>query len=169
MNTTLPEQRRARITLDGSEAAASVAHRVSEVIAIYPITPSSTIGEEESVIALPYDRFLKQAAEDTQKRYSVYQQLAGITVPLPERRTVSISSLRGDAPALSTTYLGMSLPHPMMDPSCSDSSRSPISPPSPGRSASVAEVPMVSHMDSRAHLAKLRPGRGIVRYRCWKT
>jgi pyruvate-ferredoxin/flavodoxin oxidoreductase len=30
---------------DGNEAAASVAHRTSEVIAIYPITPSSTMGE----------------------------------------------------------------------------------------------------------------------------
>ncbi len=33
------------ITLDGNEAAASVAHRLSEVIAIYPITPSSAMGE----------------------------------------------------------------------------------------------------------------------------
>jgi hypothetical protein len=31
--------------LDGNEAAAYVAYRVSEVIAIYPITPSSTMGE----------------------------------------------------------------------------------------------------------------------------
>ena len=33
------------VTLDGNEAAARVAHRLSEVIAIYPITPSSTMGE----------------------------------------------------------------------------------------------------------------------------
>ena len=33
------------VTIDGNEAAASVAHRVSEVIAIYPITPSSAMGE----------------------------------------------------------------------------------------------------------------------------
>ena len=33
------------ITVDGNEAAASVAHRVNDVIAIYPITPSSTMGE----------------------------------------------------------------------------------------------------------------------------
>jgi pyruvate-ferredoxin/flavodoxin oxidoreductase len=33
------------ITIDGNEAAASVAFRVSEVIAIYPITPSSNMGE----------------------------------------------------------------------------------------------------------------------------
>ena len=35
----------ATLTVDGNEAAASVAYRVSEVIAIYPITPSSTMGE----------------------------------------------------------------------------------------------------------------------------
>jgi pyruvate-ferredoxin/flavodoxin oxidoreductase len=34
-----------RIVVDGNEAAASVAHRLSEVVAIYPITPSSTMGE----------------------------------------------------------------------------------------------------------------------------
>jgi len=33
------------ITLDANEAVASVAHRLSEVIAIYPITPSSAMGE----------------------------------------------------------------------------------------------------------------------------
>ena len=33
------------VTFDGNEAAASVAHRLSEVIAIYPITPSSAMGE----------------------------------------------------------------------------------------------------------------------------
>ena len=32
-----------RAIIDGNEAAASVAHRLSEVIAIYPITPSSNI------------------------------------------------------------------------------------------------------------------------------
>ncbi len=36
---------RQKITVDGNEAVASVAHRVSEVIAIYPITPSSPMGE----------------------------------------------------------------------------------------------------------------------------
>ena len=33
------------VTVDGNEAAARIAHRVSEVIAIYPITPSSPMGE----------------------------------------------------------------------------------------------------------------------------
>jgi pyruvate-ferredoxin/flavodoxin oxidoreductase len=32
-------------TLDGNEAVARIAYRSSEVIAIYPITPSSTMGE----------------------------------------------------------------------------------------------------------------------------
>ncbi len=38
-------KKRQRITVDGNEAVASVAHRTNEVIAIYPITPSSTMGE----------------------------------------------------------------------------------------------------------------------------
>ena len=33
------------VTIDGNEAAADVAHRLSDVIAIYPITPSSNMGE----------------------------------------------------------------------------------------------------------------------------
>ena len=33
------------ITVDGNEAAARVAHRLNEVIAIYPITPASPMGE----------------------------------------------------------------------------------------------------------------------------
>ncbi|MDR2696902.1 MAG: pyruvate:ferredoxin (flavodoxin) oxidoreductase, partial [Holophagales bacterium] len=36
---------RSKMTLDGNEATASVAHRTNEVIAIYPITPSSNMGE----------------------------------------------------------------------------------------------------------------------------
>ena len=37
--------KRPLITIDGNEAAAYVAHHVNEVIAIYPITPSSAMGE----------------------------------------------------------------------------------------------------------------------------
>lgn len=37
--------KRPMVTIDGNEATAFVAHRVSEVIAIYPITPSSSMGE----------------------------------------------------------------------------------------------------------------------------
>lgn len=41
----MKEPRRTMVTIDGNEAAATIAHRLSEVIAIYPITPSSTMGE----------------------------------------------------------------------------------------------------------------------------
>ncbi len=37
--------KRPYVTIDGNEAAAYVAHKVNEVIAIYPITPSSPMGE----------------------------------------------------------------------------------------------------------------------------
>ena len=33
------------VTIDGNEAAAHIAHKTNEVIAIYPITPSSPMGE----------------------------------------------------------------------------------------------------------------------------
>jgi pyruvate-ferredoxin/flavodoxin oxidoreductase len=36
---------REKVTIDGNEAAAYVAHKTNEVIAIYPITPSSPMGE----------------------------------------------------------------------------------------------------------------------------
>ncbi|MDD2942383.1 MAG: pyruvate:ferredoxin (flavodoxin) oxidoreductase [bacterium] len=41
----MSEVKRKIVTLDGNEAVAHVAYRVNEVIAIYPITPSSTMGE----------------------------------------------------------------------------------------------------------------------------
>ena len=37
--------KRPYVTIDGNEAAAYIAHKVNEVIAIYPITPSSPMGE----------------------------------------------------------------------------------------------------------------------------
>jgi pyruvate-ferredoxin/flavodoxin oxidoreductase len=43
--TTLTATARRKVTLDGNEAAAYVAHKINEVIAIYPITPSSPMGE----------------------------------------------------------------------------------------------------------------------------
>ncbi len=36
---------RKKVTIDGNEATASVAHRTNEICAIYPITPSSNMGE----------------------------------------------------------------------------------------------------------------------------
>src|SRR5690242_20186065 len=40
-----------RTIIDGNEAAAWVAYRLSEVIAIYPITPSSSMGEQSDAWA----------------------------------------------------------------------------------------------------------------------
>ena len=37
--------KRKMVTIDGNEAAAYVAHKTNEVCAIYPITPSSNMGE----------------------------------------------------------------------------------------------------------------------------
>src|SRR5215204_2967907 len=48
MRTEIPDPPtalRSWAVVDGNEAAARVAHRLSEVIAIYPITPSSPMGE----------------------------------------------------------------------------------------------------------------------------
>src|SRR3990167_4198809 len=42
---TKPQESAAQVTIDGNEAAATVAHKLNEVIAIYPITPSSGMGE----------------------------------------------------------------------------------------------------------------------------
>ncbi|HTK82841.1 MAG TPA: pyruvate:ferredoxin (flavodoxin) oxidoreductase [Bacteroidota bacterium] len=39
------KSKRTMVTIDGNEAAAFVAHKLNEVIAIYPITPSSPMGE----------------------------------------------------------------------------------------------------------------------------
>jgi len=36
---------RKKVTIDGNEATASVVHRTNEICAIYPITPSSNMGE----------------------------------------------------------------------------------------------------------------------------
>jgi pyruvate-ferredoxin/flavodoxin oxidoreductase len=45
MKAGLSEMDKRMITIDGNEATAMMAHKLSEVIAIYPITPSSPMGE----------------------------------------------------------------------------------------------------------------------------
>ena len=47
---------REQITLDGNEAAAYVAYKTNEVIAIYPITPSSPMGEFADAWAATSDK-----------------------------------------------------------------------------------------------------------------
>ena len=39
------EQQSQQITIDGNEAVAYIAHKTNEIIAIYPITPASPMGE----------------------------------------------------------------------------------------------------------------------------
>ncbi|HEX6731010.1 MAG TPA: pyruvate:ferredoxin (flavodoxin) oxidoreductase, partial [Pyrinomonadaceae bacterium] len=41
----IPQMKTQQLTIDGNEAAAHVAYKTNEVIAIYPITPSSPMGE----------------------------------------------------------------------------------------------------------------------------
>src|SRR5256885_7913139 len=43
--------RREQVTIDGNEAASYVAYKTNEVIAIYPITPSSNMGENSDAWA----------------------------------------------------------------------------------------------------------------------
>jgi len=45
VNQQSPTEQRSFVTLDGNEAASLVAHKTNEVIAIYPITPASPMGE----------------------------------------------------------------------------------------------------------------------------
>ena len=40
------------VTLEGNEAVANIAHALSEVIAIYPITPSTSMGEMADALIL---------------------------------------------------------------------------------------------------------------------
>src|SRR3990172_5021993 len=44
-NNPVPARNPRQVTIDGNTAVAHVAHALSEVIAIYPITPSSVMGE----------------------------------------------------------------------------------------------------------------------------
>lgn len=45
MNGQVDRSTRRKVTIDGNEAAAYIAYHLNEVCAIYPITPSSTMGE----------------------------------------------------------------------------------------------------------------------------
>lgn len=45
MSVTATESAQQQVTIDGNEAVAYIAHKTNEVIAIYPITPASPMGE----------------------------------------------------------------------------------------------------------------------------
>ena len=64
-----------------------------------------------------YKTFVAESQAAAERRYAVYQQLAGITVPViqpAERRAGSSPDVQGEVMDLSTTYLGMRLPHPLI-------------------------------------------------------
>src|SRR2546423_14606302 len=48
--------KRQHVTIDGNEAAAYIAYKTNEVIAIYPITPSSAMGESADAWATLYEK-----------------------------------------------------------------------------------------------------------------
>jgi pyruvate-ferredoxin/flavodoxin oxidoreductase len=58
------------VTVDGNEAAASVAYRLSDVIAIYPITPSSPMGELSDEWAVQGRRNIWGAVPDVSEMQS---------------------------------------------------------------------------------------------------
>ena len=47
---------RQQLTIDGNEAAANVAYKTNEVIAIYPITPASPMGEFADLWSAHHDK-----------------------------------------------------------------------------------------------------------------
>ena len=62
-------------------------------------------------------QFVAESQAAAERRYAVYQQLAGITVPRLEaddRTSRRQPDAEGGVMDLSTTYLGMRLPHPLM-------------------------------------------------------
>ena len=62
----------------------------------WPITCATSRDSAWSSAPIPtqFKQFLKEATEAAQRRYAVYQQLAGITVPSPKRRTKRSSRRR---------------------------------------------------------------------------
>ena len=55
---------RAQVTIDGNEAASYVAYKTNEVIAIYPITPSSNMGENADAWAAAGERKFEETARE---------------------------------------------------------------------------------------------------------
>jgi pyruvate-ferredoxin/flavodoxin oxidoreductase len=79
------------ITVDGNEAAASVVHRTNDVIAIYPITPSSTMGELAD-------------AWSAQGRTNIWGQVPSVTEMQSEGGAIGAVHGALQAGALATTF-----------------------------------------------------------------
>ena len=64
-----------------------------------------------------YKRFVEESESAARRRYAVYQQLAGITVPMdapPGDDAPAPVSGEGGEMSTATTYLGLRLPHPLI-------------------------------------------------------
>ena len=59
---------RKMVTIDGNTAAAYVAHAINEVVAIYPITPSSPMGETADELSA---RFLDRTHQWNGRTFTV--------------------------------------------------------------------------------------------------
>ena len=66
-----------------------------------------------------YKKFVEDSEDAARRRYLVYQQLAGISVPPAEPQAGRAAARpssggEGGRMSLATTYLGMRLPHPLI-------------------------------------------------------
>jgi len=82
---------RRMVTVDGNEAVASVAHRTNEVIAIYPITPSSPMGEHAD-------------AWSSAKRTNIWGQVPDVVEMQSEGGAAGATHGSLQAGALTTTF-----------------------------------------------------------------
>ena len=85
-----------QVTVDGNEAAARIGHRVTEVIAIYPITPASSI--LEALAALKHFGVKTVQAED---------EIAAIGVALGASFTGQIGVTATSGPGATNTITGI--------------------------------------------------------------
>jgi len=64
------------ITVDANEAVARVAHKINEVIAIYPITPASPMGELSDVYSASGEKKLSLVKYQRSMRCKVKEERA---------------------------------------------------------------------------------------------
>src|SRR4051812_50053534 len=93
------------VIMDGNEAAASVAYRLSEVVAIYPITPSAPMAEWA-------DQWRAEGKRNIWGALPIVEEL--------QSEGGAAGALHGalQAGAVPPTTLGSPGPHPMTPPPC---------------------------------------------------
>ena len=99
--------RRKLITVDINEAAASVAYRCKESIAIYPITPASAMGEQcdlcTSSVQMAHDFALIGQASSLQSQIPFLQFFYGFRISIGEHSTESTPERRNSYSPCSST------------------------------------------------------------------